>query len=118
MKIGLWLAYGTAISCLVFGLSKGLKPLLAFRGNTHTIVFMIGVMVLGFAFATTSGLFSKQEDKVLTSDFDDEFHNDFSKVGSGTDIKEVVPEDHTMGTYAQGLPSELVKDVKKIDESK
>ena len=60
------------------------------------------------------GLFDRKESKVLDDDYDEEFHNDFSKVGSGTDIKEVKPEDHTMATYAQGLPSETLKDVKKL----
>lgn len=114
MKVGLWLTYATAISCLVFGLSKGIKPLLAFTGNTHTIVFTIGIMILGFAFAKTTGLFDRKETRILDSDYDEEFHNDFSKVGSGTDIVEVKPEDHTLATYAQGLPSEMNKDVKKL----
>ena len=114
MKIGLWLTYATAIGCLVFGLTKGIKPLLAFTGNTHTIVFTLGLMIMGFAFAKTTGLFDRKESKVLDDDYDEEFHNDFSKVGSGTDIKEIKPEDHTMATYAQGLPSETLKDVKKL----
>lgn len=118
MKIGLWLTYAIAISFLVVGFRKGLSPLLVFRGNFESISFIIGVMVLAFAFAQTTGLFSKKEDKVLTSDFDEEFHNDFSKVGSGTDIKEVRPEDHTLASMALGKPSELEKDVKKISEDK
>ena len=115
MKLGLWLTYAAAISFLVFGLKKGLAPLLVFRGNLESISFMVGLMILGFAFARTSGLFSRKETKVLSDDFDEEFHNDFSKVGSGTDIKEVRPEDHTLATKAQGLPSELRKN---IEESK
>lgn len=118
MKIGLWLIYATSISCLVYGLSKGIMPLLAFNGNTRSIVFTIGLMILGFAFAKTTGLFDRKDATVLSNDFDEEFHNDFSKVGSGTDIKEVAPEDHTMATYAQGLPSEMLKDMKKINEDK
>lgn len=117
MKKGLWFTYALAISFLVVGLRKGLGPLLVFRGNFESISFIFGIMVLGFAFAHTSGLFSKKEDKVLSDDFDEEFHNDFSKVGSGTDIKEVMPEDHTLGTKAQGLPSEFQKHVKKINDS-
>jgi hypothetical protein len=115
MKTGLWLTYTSAIGCLVFGISKGIKPLLAFTGNTHTIVFTIGLMILVFAFGKTTGLFSRKDVKVLDDDYDEQFHNDFSKVGSGTDIVEVIPEDHSLGTHAQGLPSELIKDIKKID---
>jgi hypothetical protein len=116
MKTGLWLTYASAIGCLVFGLSKGLKPLMAFTGNTHTIVFTIGMMIMGFAFGKTTGLFNRKDVKVLDDDYDEDFHNDFSKVGSGTDIVKVMPEDHTLGSKAQGLPSELHKDVSKIEE--
>lgn len=115
MKLGLWITYGIAIAFLVVGFRKGLGPLLVFRGNIESISFITGVMILGFAFAKTTGLFSRKEEKVLSSDFDEEFHNDFSKVGSGTEIKPVMPEDHTLGSKAQGLPSELQKDVKKLD---
>lgn len=116
MKIGLWLTYASAIGCIVFGISKGIKPLLAFTGNTHTIVFTIGFMILGFAFGKTSGLFSRKEVKILDDDYDEEFHNDFSKVGSGTDIVNIKPEDHTQATFAQGLPSESLKEIKKLDK--
>ncbi len=115
MNTFLWFIYGLAISFLVFGLKKGLGPLLVFRGNLESLSFLFGLLILGFAFAKTSGLFSKKENKVLSNDFDEEFHNDFSKVGSGTDIKEVMPEDHTLGTKAQGLPSELSKNIKKLE---
>ena len=115
MNTFLWVSYASAISCLVFGLSKGITPLLAFNGNTKSIVFTIGVMILGFSFAKTSGLFSRKEDVVLDADYDEEFHNDFSKVGSGTDIIQVKPEDHTMASFAQGLPTESIQDVKKIN---
>lgn len=116
MNAFLWGSYASAISCLVFGLSKGITPLLAFNGNTQSIVFTIGVMILCFSFARTSGLFSKSEMTVLDADHDEEFHNDFSKVGSGTDIVQIKPEDHTMGSLAQGLPTEALKDIKKIGE--
>jgi hypothetical protein len=115
MKVGLWLTYALAIAFLVVGLRKGLGPLLVFRGNIESISFIFGLLVLIVAFAKTTGLFSKKKDKVLTSDFDDEFHNDFSKVGSGTDIRHVKPEDHTLASMALGKPTEIEKDLKKID---
>ena len=117
MKTFLWVINVVGISLIIFGLRKGLAAAFTFRGGIEAICFITGLLIEVFAFIETTGFFrNKDRPDVLDDDYDDEFHNDFSKVGSGSVIEKVKPEDHALGSLATGKNSEFEKDLKKIDE--
>jgi len=97
---------------------KNLLFSLTLLGFTSTLIFFI-FGALYFMKVNSSGDNSKKhEDNILETKKDSiEYHNDFTKVGSGPKDTNVKPIDYT-GNWVENLNKTFEEDMKKLKENK